>query len=182
MKISHRDNYLFKNDRKPKQSASDFVSVYLPASHAEFVIKCAEELNLTVEDATAYAMAMFNSIQDLFFFHMNFSISGMEVTTIRKDIPCYSDISTIENNKKVEKIREMLIEPYFKSRDKCYTRVAAHLKLLADNKEKMDDSGDRIKDKKKEVAERIERRKKSIKKAQAKAKRIRKLKRKKYSY
>jgi hypothetical protein len=74
MKISSLVEYNFKDDRLKRESAREFICQFLDSSQVDMVMECAYELNMTVEQSTAYALAMFNAIQDLWYFHYNMKL------------------------------------------------------------------------------------------------------------
>lgn len=81
MKIASRNEFRFSSDRRKKQTAREFIEEHLDSSHVNIIMALAEEMNMTTEDATAYAVAFFNTIQDLFYMHYNIDIKGVKILT-----------------------------------------------------------------------------------------------------
>lgn len=132
MKIASQVEYNFKDDRRVRQSARDFICQYLDSTHVDLILKIAYEMDLTTEDATAYAMAFFNGLQDLFYFHHNLELGEISVTTVRDN----GEVTNITDKKKVFSFREALKEPYFGNRKKNIERVISYLKRQSNNKKR----------------------------------------------
>lgn len=133
MKIASQVEYNFSDERAKKMSARDFICQYLDSSHVDIVMQCAYDLNLTTEEATAYAMAMFNSIQDIFYFHHNLELGEISVTTVRDN----GDVTNVADRKKIFSFREALKEPYLSNRSKNVVRVVSYLKKQSNNKKRL---------------------------------------------
>lgn len=124
MKIAPPKTYNFSDERLKRESAREFICQYLDSEHVDLVMKCAYELNLSTEEATAYALAMFNAIQDMFYFHMDLKLGEVTVKTIRTSIP---DVTTVKDKAKIFFFREFMQEPYITNRSKARARVVKYL-------------------------------------------------------
>lgn len=124
MKIANQTSYNFTENRQKRESAREFVSNFMDAGLTDIVLQCAMEMNMSVEDATAYALAFFNSLQDLFYFHSNLSLPDVEIITTSTQ--CGIITGTRVRNK-VYKLRSNLHEPYFTNRYIAQVKARAWL-------------------------------------------------------
>jgi hypothetical protein len=160
MKIASQVDYNFKDDRLKKESAREFVCQYLDAEHFDVVMQCAYDLNMTTEDSLAYAVAMFNAIQDIFYFHYNIKLGRISVNTvIKQDGYC----TPVKDEKKIFSIRAKFTGKFIKSRIKSLPTILNYLKRECAKPDRMKGRGIKLKDeekynKKKEAARRKKRR------------------------
>ena len=172
MKISSLVEYNFKDDRLKRESAREFICQFLDSSQVDMVMECAYELNMTVEQSTAYALAMFNAIQDLWYFHYNMKLGRITVTTTTESTP-------ITDRDRIIRFRQYMMEPYFSYRPIKINQILAYLKRQSKNMNRLSDDG-RIKFEnekkyiKKKEKERKKKRAASVKKYLAKKKKAKK--------
>lgn len=134
MNIAHASSYNFTDKRAKKESAREFIAQFFDAGHVDLIISMAYEMNMSVEDATAYALAMFNAIQDLFYSHHDLDLGEVSISTIRTSAP---DVTSVKVRDKVMKIRGLLKEPYFTNRSLMAYRVIPYLKKQSENKKRL---------------------------------------------
>lgn len=122
MKIANRNTHQFSTIRLKKTSAREFIEHHFDSSHVPIVMEMAEELNLSTEESTAYALAMFNTIQDLINMHHHIELPGMLIKTLHKVA------ETDKQREFVYHCRESLKQPYIKNAAKVWLFVKSRLK------------------------------------------------------
>lgn len=133
MKFSKRVNYNFDIERYKKESAREFITQFLDESHVDIVMKMAYENNMSVEHSTAYALAMFNALQDLFYFHYDLVLGEIKVEVVRT---LNGETTNVKDRDLIFSFREALQEPYFTNRNKSYIRVKSSLTAACRNKDR----------------------------------------------
>ncbi len=127
MNINPQSTYNFTEKRLKRESPREFVSNFMNEQFTPLIIKLSEDLNMTTEDATAYALAFFNSVQDIFWFHHNLDLGPFKIYSIRNK-PL--DYTPIPMQKKIYKLRELMREPYFTNRTEAVSRGKRQLEAI----------------------------------------------------
>lgn len=121
MKIAKYVGKNFSKERLRGESPREYALKYFSDEHVDIILGLSEEMNLSTEEAVGYALAMFNSLQDLFNMHVNLTLPNVGVaTTEPKD----------EDEKKVKfafKMRGFLKEPYAANAHKAYEEAIIRL-------------------------------------------------------
>jgi hypothetical protein len=185
MNIAPQSSYNLTEERHRKESPSEYVSHFMDVQHTEFVMSCAETMHMSVEDATAYALAMFNALQDLVYFHYDLELGDIEVTTIRTSISDGS-ITNVKDKNRIIKFREGLKEPYFTNRNKVVESSLRHLKGQSESEARLAGCTVKVseiaKKSKVRIAKKKEADKKAAKKRSEKYKRMKKWKDKRWGW
>lgn len=124
MKLSSIIDYRFSDVRAKKQSAREFIETYLDSEHVNIILRLAEELNMTTEDATAHALAFFDSVQDLFNMQCDIELNGISVFVRNEDLEA-------NDKRTINALRKFAVEP-FKNSLKASKNVKSGLKKRAD--------------------------------------------------
>lgn len=125
MNVSLRHKYAYSSERYKRESAREFIEQYFDSSHVPIVMSLAEELNMTIEEATANALAMFNSMQDLFNMHHTLHLHHVKIEPL-KGIP-----RRHEDREFVFEYRRYLKEPYLKNAATAWEKVRKKLQTKA---------------------------------------------------